>query len=194
ALELPLTDMSFDDRDISLSQGPLRIYDYSCLLEFCALLSRINKEQAKRARKLQGDRLGLEDFAQFLNLPTTDTLEQVHSFFDQHGVGQIDIRRYVTALSVIHRPLKPMDTLKLAFKMYESEETGEILEEHLAVIFEIMLGVKEVDLTRMFLALGGPDTGRITYGKTPFRFLSILSIVQNCQIIQCATVHHVIDD
>lgn len=40
-------------------------------------------EQAKRARKLQGDRLSLEDFAQFLNLPVTDTLTQVHSLFDQ---------------------------------------------------------------------------------------------------------------
>uniref|UniRef100_A0AAQ5ZLB4 Phospholipid/glycerol acyltransferase domain-containing protein n=1 Tax=Amphiprion ocellaris TaxID=80972 RepID=A0AAQ5ZLB4_AMPOC len=173
ALELPLTDLSFDDREISLSQGPLRIYDYSCLLEFNQLMRSLGagttalalEEQAKRARKLQGDRLGLEDFAQFLNLPATDILEQVHSFFDQHGVGQIDIRHYVTALSVIHRPLKPMDTLKLAFKMYESEETGEILKEDLAVIFEIMLGVKEVDLTVMFLALGGPDTGRITYDE-----------------------------
>lgn len=175
ALELPLTDLSFDDREISLSQGPLRIYDYSCLLEFNQLMRSSGlragttalalEEQARRARKLQGDKLGLEDFAQFFSLPVTDTLEQVHSFFDQHGVGQIDIRHYVTALSVIHRPLQPMDTLKLAFKMYESEDTGEILEEDLAVIFEIMLGVKEVDLTMMFLALGGPDTGRITYDE-----------------------------
>lgn len=40
-------------------------------------------EQANRAAKLHGDRLGLEDFAQFLNLPLTDTLKQVHSLFDQ---------------------------------------------------------------------------------------------------------------
>ncbi|XP_008298871.1 lysophosphatidylcholine acyltransferase 1 [Stegastes partitus] len=175
ALELPLTDLSFDDREISLSQGPLRIHDYSSLLEFNQLICRLGlragttgkalEEQARRARKLQGDTLGLDDFAQFLNLPVTDTLEQVHSFFDQHGAGQIDIRHYVTALSVVHRPLKPMETLKLAFKMYESEETGEILEEDLAVVFEIMLGVKEVDLSGMFLVLEGPDTGRISYAE-----------------------------
>ncbi|XP_056256221.1 lysophosphatidylcholine acyltransferase 1 isoform X4 [Seriola aureovittata] len=93
ALELPLTDLSFDDREISLSQGPLRIYDYSGLLEFNQLVCRLGlragtrdmviEEQAKRARKLQGDRLALEDFAQFLNLPVTDTLTQVLSLFDQ---------------------------------------------------------------------------------------------------------------
>lgn len=41
------------------------------------------EELARRARKLQGDLLGLEDFAQFLNLPVTDTLTEVHSLFDQ---------------------------------------------------------------------------------------------------------------
>lgn len=40
-------------------------------------------ELARRARKLQGDWLGLEDFAQFLNLPVTDTLTQIHGLFDQ---------------------------------------------------------------------------------------------------------------
>lgn len=41
------------------------------------------EELARRARKLQRERLGLEDFAQFLNLPVTDTLTQVHNLFDQ---------------------------------------------------------------------------------------------------------------
>lgn len=41
------------------------------------------EELARRARKLEGDHLGVEDFAQFLNLPVTDTLTQVHDLFDQ---------------------------------------------------------------------------------------------------------------
>ncbi|TKS88640.1 Lysophosphatidylcholine acyltransferase 1 [Collichthys lucidus] len=173
ALEAPLTDLSFDDREISLSQGPLRVYDYSCLLEFNMLVSRLGQragtsekaleEQARRARKLQGDRLGLDDFAQFLDLPVTDTLTQVHSMFDQHGDGQIDIRHYVIALSTVHRPSESMKTLKLAFKMYENKEKGEVIEEDLAAILEIMLGVQEVELSGLFLSLDGPDTNKITY-------------------------------
>lgn len=54
-------------------------------------------------------------------------------------------------------------------QMYESEESGEILEEELAGILEIMLGVKEVRLSSVCLTLG-PDTGKITYGKTLFLF------------------------
>ncbi|KAF3707694.1 Lysophosphatidylcholine acyltransferase 1 [Channa argus] len=175
ALDIPLTNLSFEDREISLSQGPLRMYDYNSLLEFNQLLCKLGlragtsekvlEEQASRARKLQGDRLGLEDFAQFLNLPVTETLTQVHSIFDERGDGEIDIRHYVIALSTVRRPSKSTETLKLAFKMYESEENGGILEEELATILEIMLGVKELDLSGLFLALGRPDRGKITYNE-----------------------------
>lgn len=51
------------------------------------------EEQARRARKLQGDRLGLDDFAQFLNLPVTDTLTQVHSMFDQVNTDRVKVQQ-----------------------------------------------------------------------------------------------------
>lgn len=41
------------------------------------------EELARRARKLQGERLAPKDFAQFLNLPVTDTLTHTHRLFDQ---------------------------------------------------------------------------------------------------------------
>ncbi|XP_059205648.1 lysophosphatidylcholine acyltransferase 1 [Centropristis striata] len=175
ALDLPLTDLSFDDREISLSQGPLRIFDCSSLLEFNQLVCRLGlragmrdkdlEEQARRARKLQGERLSVDDFAQFLNQPVTDTLTQVHSLFDQRGDGQIDVRLYVIALSTVHRPLESMESLRLAFKMYESEEDRYVLEEDLAAILEIMLGVKEVELSGLFLVMDQPDAEKITYDE-----------------------------
>lgn len=57
----------------------------------CLCINRLRAETtlneleklARRARKLQGDRLGLEDFAHFLNLRVTDLLTQIHRLFDQ---------------------------------------------------------------------------------------------------------------
>ncbi|XP_036000726.1 lysophosphatidylcholine acyltransferase 1 isoform X2 [Fundulus heteroclitus] len=175
ALEVPLTDLSFDDRDIILSRGPLRIHDCRSLLHFNRLVGRLGlkagtrdnvlEEEARRATKLQGDRLGLEDFAQFLNLPVTDALRQVHNLFDQAGDGKMDVRHYVIALSTVQGPHKPMDTLKLAFKMYEEEDSGEVAEDDLASILEIMLGVKEVELSPLLLELQAPGSGKITYDE-----------------------------
>lgn len=48
--------------------------------------------------------------------------------------------------------------------MYEGEEGGEIQETDLAAILEIMLGVKEVQLSGLFLSLD-EDTERITHGE-----------------------------
>lgn len=175
ALELPLTDLSFDDRDISLSHGPLQIYDYSSLLEFNQLVCRLGlksgstykpmEEKVRKARKLQEVRLGLEDFAQFLNLPVTDTLTQVHSLFDKDGDGLIDLRHYIIALSTVYRPSKSMETLKLAFELFENDKSGEVLEEDLASIFEVMLGVEEVELSGFFLSLDGAGVGKITFDE-----------------------------
>ena len=52
--------------------------------------------------------------------------------------------------------------------MFESEDNGYVLEEDLAAILEIMLGVRELDLSGLFSALSGPETAKITYGKTSF--------------------------
>ncbi|XP_032437517.1 lysophosphatidylcholine acyltransferase 1 isoform X1 [Xiphophorus hellerii] len=174
ALEVPLTDLSFDDRDIILSHGPLRIQDCTSLLHFNQLLGQLGlksgsggdrlQQEASRAAKLQGDRLGLEGFAQFLSLPVTDTLRQVHNLFHQDGDGKIDVRHYVTALSAVKRPHKPTDTLKLAFQLYE-EDSGGVAGDDLAVILEIMLGVKEVELSPLFLELEAQHTAKITYDE-----------------------------
>ncbi len=55
--------------------------------------------------------------------------------------------------------------------MYESEKSGEVEEDDLAAILEIMLGLKEVELSGLFLSLDRPDTGTITYGKTQCLFV-----------------------
>lgn len=40
-LEVPLTDLSFEDREIILSEGELHIFDFSSLLEFNRLVCRL---------------------------------------------------------------------------------------------------------------------------------------------------------
>uniref|UniRef100_A0A3Q2Z885 EF-hand domain-containing protein n=1 Tax=Hippocampus comes TaxID=109280 RepID=A0A3Q2Z885_HIPCM len=171
ALGVPLADLSFEDRDITFSEGPLRIHDPSSLLEFNLLVRRLGlkitngllKEQASRARKLLRHQLNLEDLACFLHLPVTNTLREVLSLFDEEG--HIDIRHFVIAMSTIYRPSRSMETLKLAFEMYENEDSGEVHEDELASALEIMLGVKEVELSMFFMELDGPDSGKITYDK-----------------------------
>ncbi|CDQ79974.1 unnamed protein product [Oncorhynchus mykiss] len=173
ALELPITDLSFDDCQLSQAKGPLRVPTNSSLLQFNRLARRLGlrtgttdtvlQQQASRARNIWGYRLGLEDFAQYLDLPVTDMLTELHSLFNQHGDGQIDVREYVIALSVVCQPSKAMDTLRLAFGMYEAKEDRAIVEKELASILRTALGVAEVDVTELFSAIDTLDAGKITH-------------------------------
>ncbi|XP_021415816.1 lysophosphatidylcholine acyltransferase 1 isoform X2 [Oncorhynchus mykiss] len=173
ALELPITDLSFDDCQLSLAKGPMRVPSNSSLLQFNRLARRLGlragttdtvlEQQASKARKLWGYTLGLGDFAHYLDLPVTDMLTELHSLFNQHGDGQIDIREYVIALSVACQPSKAMDTLRLAFGMYEAKEDRAIVEKDLASILRTALGVAEVDVTELFSAIDTLDAGKITH-------------------------------
>uniref|UniRef100_A0A8C7FQI5 Lysophosphatidylcholine acyltransferase 1 n=1 Tax=Oncorhynchus kisutch TaxID=8019 RepID=A0A8C7FQI5_ONCKI len=139
ALELPITDLSFDDCQLSQAKGPLRVPTNSSLLQFNRLARRLGLrtgttdtvlQQASRARNIWGYRLGLEDFAQYLDLPVTDMLTELHSLFNQ---------------------------------MYEAKEDRAIVEKELGSILRTALGVAEVDVTELFSAIDTLDAGKITH-------------------------------
>ncbi|KAF5898110.1 lysophosphatidylcholine acyltransferase 1, partial [Clarias magur] len=123
ALQVPTVDYSFEDCQLSMVKGPLCLPSHSCLLEFSRLVRNLGlkkgvttqllQEEGKRACNLSAHKLSLEEFAEYLKLPVTDTLQDVFALFEEHG--QMDVREYVIALSVICRPSKYLDTLQLAF-------------------------------------------------------------------------------
>lgn len=59
ALEVPLTDLSFEDREIILSEGELRIFDFSSLLEFNHLVCRLGWVEGRLDQPVRLGRLGV---------------------------------------------------------------------------------------------------------------------------------------
>uniref|UniRef100_I3JJB9 Lysophosphatidylcholine acyltransferase 1 n=1 Tax=Oreochromis niloticus TaxID=8128 RepID=I3JJB9_ORENI len=175
ALGVPITDYSFEDCQLAMAEGQLRLPVDTCLLEFAKLVRRLGlkpqnsekvlQEYGNRARKLEGQKLGLEDFAHFLDVPVSDMLRDMFGLFDEHEDNRMDIREYVIALSVVCRPAKTLETMKLAFKMFEAEEDGAITESELAVILKTALGVSHISVSHLFTAIDVDDTGKITFGK-----------------------------
>ena len=49
--------------------------------------------------------------------------------------------------------------------MFEAEQDGAITEAELAVILKTALGVAELSVSRLFVALDPTDTGKITFGN-----------------------------
>ncbi|XP_056618625.1 lysophosphatidylcholine acyltransferase 1 [Triplophysa dalaica] len=173
ALQVPVTDYSFEDCQLAMAEGQIRLPVDTCLLEFAKLVRRLGfkrekstkllQEYGTRACKLQGERLSLEDFTQFLDLPVSDVLRDMFALFDEDEDGSIDIREFVIAFSVVCRPAKTMETIKLAFKMFEAEEDGAITENELICILRTALGVGDLKVGRLFRAIDEEDSGKITF-------------------------------
>uniref|UniRef100_A0AAQ5XB75 Phospholipid/glycerol acyltransferase domain-containing protein n=1 Tax=Amphiprion ocellaris TaxID=80972 RepID=A0AAQ5XB75_AMPOC len=142
ALGVPITDYSFEDCQLAMAEGQLRLPVDTCLLEFAKLARRLGlkpkntekvlQEFGNRARKLEGQKLGLEDFAHFLDVPVSDMLRDMFALFDE---------------------------------MFEAEEDGAITERELAVVLKTALGVTHLSVSRLFTAIDAEDTGKITFDK-----------------------------
>nr|XP_015804603.2 lysophosphatidylcholine acyltransferase 1 [Nothobranchius furzeri] len=175
ALGVPITDYSFEDCQLAMADGQLRLPVDTCLLEFARLVRRLGvkpqtsekvlQDYGNRARKLERQKLGLEDFAHFLDVPVSDVLRDMFALFDEHEDNNMDVREFVIALSVVVRPAKTLETMELAFKMFEAEEDGAITERELAVILKTALGVALLNVSYLFSAIDADDTGKITFDK-----------------------------
>ncbi|XP_026112199.1 lysophosphatidylcholine acyltransferase 1 [Carassius auratus] len=171
ALGLPIIDYSFEDCRLAMAKGPLRLPRHTCLLEFARLVRRLGlkmgvtdevlHEEASRARKLCGSRLDAEGFSHYLNQPLTEAVQDIFSLFEEHG--KMDVREYVIALSVVCRPFRYLETIKLAFRMFEAQEDGAVVEDELAVILKTALGIGDFVVCDLFRAIDCQDKGKITF-------------------------------
>nr|XP_042697446.1 lysophosphatidylcholine acyltransferase 1 isoform X2 [Chrysemys picta bellii] len=173
ALGVSVTDYTFEDCQLALAEGQLCLPSNTCLLEFAKLVRSLGLKPEKlekdldrysqSAKKMKEKRVSLKEFAAYLEVPISDTLENMFALFVENEDGVIDLREYVTALSVVCRPSKTLETIQLAFKMYESQN-GTIIENDLACILKTALGVSELNVTDLFKAIDAEEKGKITYG------------------------------
>ncbi|KAK7124846.1 hypothetical protein R3I94_019039 [Phoxinus phoxinus] len=171
ALGLPIIDYSFEDCQLAMAKGPLRLPRHTCLLELARLVRSLGlktrvtdevlHEEASRAHKMCESRLDLEGFAQYLNKSMTEAVQDIFSLFEEHG--KMDVREYVIALSVVCRPFRYLETIKLAFRMFEAQEDGAVVEDELAVILKTVLGVGDFTVCDLFRAIDCQDKGKITF-------------------------------
>lgn len=197
ALQIPTVDYSFEDCQLSMVKGPLCLPSHTCMLEFSRLVCKLGlkvgvtdqvlQEEGKKARNLGGRKLSLEEFAEYLNLPVTETLQDVFALFEEHG--QMDVREYVIALSVICRPSKYLDTLQLAFRMFEAEESGAVVEDEFAVILKSALGVEDLAVGDVFRAVDRGDKGKITFDDFCHFLESSPNFMELCHCVDEPSTH-----
>ncbi|KAG7335479.1 hypothetical protein KOW79_000172 [Hemibagrus wyckioides] len=171
ALQVPVTDYSFEDCQLAMAEGQLRLPVDTSLLEFARLVRRLGLRReiseiegySRRARELKGAKQNVEQFSRFLEQPLSDVLQDMFALFDEQDDGLMDVREFIIAFSVVCRPTKTLETIKLAFTMYEKRQDGGVTEDELECILHTALGVTKLRVSRLFSAIDVAKRGRVTF-------------------------------
>ncbi|XP_078400370.1 lysophosphatidylcholine acyltransferase 2 isoform X1 [Cetorhinus maximus] len=173
ALDVPITDHTFEDCRLMISAGELTLPMEAGLVEFTKISKKLNLKWDNVRKQLdsfaaiangsKGGRIGIEEFAEHLKLPITPPLREVFSLFDRNGDGTIDFREYVIGLVVLCSPANTEETIHFAFKLFDSDEDGYITEEEFSALLRSALGVHDLDVSRLFSDIDLNDSGKISY-------------------------------
>ncbi|XP_017692619.1 PREDICTED: lysophosphatidylcholine acyltransferase 2 [Lepidothrix coronata] len=175
ALNVPVTDHTFEDCRLMISAGQLTLPMEAGLVEFTKISKKLNlkwkhvREQldtfAAIASASKGGRIGIEEFADYLKLPVTDVLKELFLLFDRNGDGTIDFREYVIGLSILCNPANTEETIQMAFKLFDMDDDGTITEKEFASIIQSALGLPELDVSMLFKEIDADETGKLSYDE-----------------------------
>ncbi|XP_054496643.2 lysophosphatidylcholine acyltransferase 2 [Agelaius phoeniceus] len=173
ALNLPITDHTFEDCRLMISAGQLTLPMEAGLVEFTKISKKLNlkwnhvREQldtfAAIASASKGGRIGIEEFAEYLKLPISDVLKELFLLFDRNGDGTIDFREYVIGLSILCNPANTEETIRMAFELFDMDEDGTITEDEFASIIQSALRLPELDVSVLFKEIDADETGKLSY-------------------------------
>ncbi|XP_041256866.1 lysophosphatidylcholine acyltransferase 2 isoform X2 [Onychostruthus taczanowskii] len=175
ALNVPITDHTFEDCRLMISAGQLTLPMEAGLVEFTKISKKLNlkwnhvREQldtfAAIASASKGGRIGIEEFAEYLKLPISDVLKELFLLFDRNGDGTIDFREYVIGLSILCNPANTEETIRMAFKLFDMDEDGTITENEFACIIQSALRLPELDVSVLFKEIDADETGKLSYDE-----------------------------
>jgi Ca2+-binding EF-hand superfamily protein len=107
-------------------------------------------------------RMSLADFSKYLQLPPTGAVNQVFNMYDRDKDGHIDFREFLIGLSLLSQPASTEDTLKLAFKMFDSDGKGFISLTDLKSILYSALSMAPNEVEQLFHQIDTKNKHEIT--------------------------------
>ncbi|XP_060109762.1 lysophosphatidylcholine acyltransferase 2 [Heteronotia binoei] len=173
ALDVPVTDHTYEDCRLMISAGQLTLPMEAGLVEFTKISKKLNlkwgsiRDQldqfAEIASASKGGRIRIDEFARHLKLPVSDVLEELFALFDRNGDGTIDFREYVIGLSVLCNPANTEETIQMAFKLFDLDDDGVITENEFAAVVRSSLGLPDLDVSKLFEEIDADKTNKLSY-------------------------------
>ncbi|XP_049628260.1 lysophosphatidylcholine acyltransferase 2B-like [Suncus etruscus] len=173
ALGLPVTEHSYEDCKLMISAGQLQLPMAAGLVEFTKISRKLKldlddisqhlDEYATIAMASNGGKIEIEEFANYLKLPVSETLGQLFAMFDRNNDGYMDFREYVIGLTVLCNPYNTEKILKMSFMLFDIDKDGFITEQELGSILQAAFRVPNLDVSSLFKEMAGQNSQHLSY-------------------------------
>ena len=171
ALDLPITDHTFEDCRLMRRAASLNLPMESGLVEFAKISQKLGmdidsvqdklKDFSKIACEVDGI-VSLESFAKYLNVPVSDAVKDMFHLYDRNDSGCIDFREYVIGLSLVSQPAATENTVKLAFQVFDKDRSGMITKKEFNQVLHAVFE-NEINGAEIFEKIKKADPDRISY-------------------------------
>ncbi|XP_051161718.1 lysophosphatidylcholine acyltransferase isoform X2 [Leptopilina boulardi] len=159
ALQIPVSDYTYDDCRIITKAHQLHIPHASSLVEAHKLRYKLGLIKAKTEEELvqnKTERLSTEvdlyEFARLLRLDDKDlTTQQLFKINDRHGSGKIDFEEYVFTVVAVATANSELDLLNLAFELCSPSGMKYLNINELKKALKLSLHISPDDTERIFL-------------------------------------------
>uniref|UniRef100_A0A1A7XJD8 Lysophosphatidylcholine acyltransferase 2 n=1 Tax=Iconisemion striatum TaxID=60296 RepID=A0A1A7XJD8_9TELE len=175
ALDVPVTDHTYEDCRLMISAGELTLPMEAGLVEFTKISRKLNLKWDNIKKELEGfaaiaisckgGPITIEEFASFLKLPVNPVLEELFALFDRNGDGTIDFREYVIGVNILCRPANTDDILQMAFQLFDTDDDGKISHDEFTALLRSALGVSDPNMSKLFMLIDADSSGFITFSE-----------------------------
>lgn len=172
ALNLPVSDHSFEDCRLMLYSAKLGLPSAAGVLEFQKLTRKLGVQYDAVKALLEKfsvlvkngkGQITLEEFSSYLELPVSDSLRQLFRLYDRNCSGTIDFREYIIGLHLVSQPANTEDVIRLAFELFDEESKGYITEPELVKILHTAFGMNKSNTRELFRHVDLNEDGKISY-------------------------------
>ncbi|KAK9711134.1 Acyltransferase [Popillia japonica] len=172
ALGVPVMDYTYDDCKLITRAKEMNLPNANALLEVQKIRHKLKLDDNNTEEYLINSKMLCQkcsnvtfvEFASYLNIPCTDTLlQQLFKLYDKNSTGVIDFREYL--LGVLGLPLNRsiIETVKIAFKIYDRTGQDKVPAEDLAKILSHTLAMPYSEAIETFPQIPKSEIEYITF-------------------------------